>query len=492
MNFFKKKESEAIETTPEKHRENDGRDSVNIGTGFALDSSVRSTTAQAKIKYTRPEYNPQSRKAYYDNPEAHKAAIDRAFSSGDTVRDPYTGAELVKKQSDAKLKFGKDWQRHAAEADHIDPLSQIAKRTEKNPFLTTEDVREIGNADDNFQVMSRELNQTNKSVGKGGNTQQEWANDPTRMRGVAERSQTGETKEATSNRIREIGNAAQKRNDKRAFTKGVKNAVSTAHEAGKAGAQNAGVTTATMSSIMNITAVIKGEKSAEEALADTAVNTGKAALTGYVTGGGLTTLYQALSGSSSKFVQALTASNVPGKIITTVIITGDTLKRYGNGTISTQECLIELGEKGLNVATTGYSMAVGQALIPIPIVGAAVGALVGSMLTSELYHSLINQLNMKQLEHEERKRIINECEMVKMQAQRFRAELENYLYNYFYEYRNCFDGALSQIQYALQSGDADGIIGGANQITRKLGGAVAFDTVDEFASFLNSDTIDRF
>jgi hypothetical protein len=135
-------------------------------------------------------------------------------------------------------------------------------------------------------------------------------------------------------------------------------------------------------------------------------------------------------------------------------------------------------------------MAVGQALIPIPIVGGAVGALVGSMLTSNLYNGLINELQMKQLEHEERMRIIAECNAAAEQTRVFRAELESYLDSYFKEYRACFDNAISSMGLAYAMGDADDVIAGANDITRKLGGQVKFKTVSEFKSFLDSDEDD--
>lgn len=142
-------------------------------------------------------------------------------------------------------------------------------------------------------------------------------------------------------------------------------------------------------------------------------------MTGYAMGGGLTVVSQTLSYSSSEFVQALAKSNVPGKVITAVLVTGDTLKKWGNGEMTTQECLIQLGDKGLNMATMGYSMAVGQALIPIPVVGGAVGALVGAMLTTNLYNGLMNDLQTKQLEHQERMRIIAECNEAAEQARMF-------------------------------------------------------------------------
>lgn len=489
FDFWKKDKANSTEVVVRK-KEEDDKSKVKIGAGAALDASVKSSSVQANAKYARPAYNPQTRKAYYDDGSAHRNAIDKAFSSGKTVRDPYSGAELVKKQRDAKMKFGEEWQKHAAEADHIDPLSQIVKRTKKNPFLTTDDVREIGNSEDNFQVLSRKLNQGSRDIGKGGSTQAEWGDDAARMDGLADTIESGESIDKVSKRIKDKGRAAEKRNNERAFKKSFKNAVGTAHEAGKAGAQNAGVTALTMSGIMNVVSVIKGEKSGEDAVVDTIKDGGKAAVTGYVMGGGMTVVSQTLSYSSSEFVQALAKNNVPEKVITAVLVTGDTLKKWGTGEITTQECLIELGDKGLNMATMGYSMAVGQALIPIPIVGGAVGALVGSMLTSNLYNSLVNELQTKQHEHNERMRIIAECNAAAEQTRAFRAELETYLDSYFEEYKSCFDAAMSSMQLAFEMGDADGVIAGANEITRKLGGQVRYETVDEFKSFLDSDEED--
>lgn len=488
FDFLKKDKAKITEVTLK--RDNDDESKIKIGAGIALDASVRSSSAQANAKYSRPDYNPQTRKQFYDDGSAHKKAIDDAFANGKTVRDPYSGSELVKKQRDAKMQFGDDWQSHAAEADHIDPLSQIVNRTKKNPFLTIDDVREIGNSDDNFQVLSRKLNQGSKEVGKGGSTQHEWADDATRMDGLADNIESGESISEVSNRIKDTGKAAEKRNNSRAFKKGIKNAVGTAHEAGKAGAQNAGVTALTMSAIMNIVSVINGKKSGEDAVVDTIKDGGKAAVTGYAMGGGMTVVSQSLSYSSSEFVQVLAKNNVPGKVITAVIVTGDTLKKWGEGEITTKECLIQLGDKGLNMATMGYSMTVGQALIPIPIVGGAVGALVGTMLTSNLYNGLINELQTKQLEHEERMRIIAECNVAAEQARAFRAELESYLDSYFEEYRSCFDVAMSSMQLAYAMEDADSVIAGANDITRKLGGQVKYETVIEFKSFLDSDDDD--
>ena len=48
------------------------------------------------------------------------------------------------------------------------------------------------------------------------------------------------------------------------------------------------------------------------------------------------------------------------------------------------------------------------------------------------------------------------------------------------------------IQAALEKGNADGIIMGANQITQKLGGQIYYNNTNEFRTFLLSDSLDVF
>lgn len=90
----------------------------------------------------------------------------------------------------------------------------------------------------------------------------------------------------------------------------------------------------------------------------------------------------------------------------------------------------------------------------------------------------------------ERQRIIEECHIAAEQAKVFRQELQAYLDSYFKDYKDCFDMALSSMRFAYQIGDADGVIASANDITRKLGGKVYYETVDQFRDFLDDCLID--
>lgn len=463
----------------EKNKKRKKNNSAKIGAGYAVTQIAQSEVEKAAIKFAKPDTYTGNRNLY-DSGIAKSNAKKELFKSGEVI-DPYTGDRLVLTKAEAKRLYGDDWAKHLAESDHVIPLERIHEETKNNVWNTTDDIRDAANSEDNIRVASRKFNNA-----KRNRTNKEYVEDNEYMQ-----SKRVKVTEEGKKRAIEHGESAEISVKEKLKNKAIYNIAKTTHEAGIKSAQSAGITTFAMSGIMNIVDVIKGNKDVENAIEDTAKDIGKSTVTGYVMGGGLTAVSHSLSNSSSKFIQGLVKSNVPGKVITAVTATGATIKKWGNGEITTQECLIELGDKGLNMATMGYSMAVGQALIPIPIIGGAVGALVGSMLTSSYYNNLINKLKAKELEHQERMQIIEECHAVAEQTKEFREELEKYLSSYFQEYRECFDMALSSMRFAYQAGDADGIIAGANEITRKLGGQVYYDTVEQFESFLdNNDLVD--
>ena len=476
--FGRKKKTEIAEreVSPEE-REQQNRGSVQTGAGYAAAETARTMTQKASETFAKPDTYTGNRNLY-DSGTAKVAAKRKLFQSGQEVIDPYTGQHLVLTKSEAKQLYGEKWTEHLAESDHVKPLEQIYADTRNNVWNTTEDIRNAANSEDNIRVASRKFNNPKRS-----RTNAEYMEDAEYLQNKG----VSVTAEGRQQALRD-GELAEQSINRSLAGASVRNMVETGHEAGLAGAQNAGGMALTMSGINNLVAVVKGEKTGEEAVADTIKDGGKAAVAGYAMSGGLTVAAHSLSGSSSEFLQALGNSNVPGKVITAVVVTADTLKRWNDGEITTQQCMLEIGEKGLNMATMGYSMAVGQALIPIPIVGGAVGALVGSAMTSTYYHNLITQLQVKEMEHQERLQIISECRAAAAQEKAYREELEKYLEAYFQDYRNCFNSALNVLQFAWQTGDAEGMIAGANAITRKLGGTVNYDTMEEFERFMEDDS----
>lgn len=469
--FLKKKKSENNTS-----KENKGTE---IASGFVAAESTRQSVLQANKTFAKPS-NYTGNRNLYDSGAAKANVKIKSFENGQTPVDPYTNQALELRKIDAKAKYGSDWQNHLAEGDHITPVEKVFDQTKNKQWVKNEDIKNITNSEDNLQTVSRKFNNAKRS-----RTNEEFVNDTEYLEKTGVKLSEGGKEKAI-----EAGRKSQKIITKKIKQTEFKNALKTGHEAGVHAGTQAGLMALTMSGGMNIVAVLKGEKTVEEALKDTAKDGGKAAVTGYIVGNGLTVLGHTLSNSSSEFIQALVKSNVPGKVVTAVMATGGTLVRYGKGEINTEQCIIELGNTGANLATMSYAMAAGQALIPIPIVGAAVGAMVGSVLTTTVYNNLVDTIRIDKEAQQQRMYLIEESKKAAEQERAFRAELESYLDNYFKEYQHCFDVALSNIKTAWNLGDADGVISGANMITEKLGGKVHYNNMSEFKNFLSDNSTD--
>lgn len=447
LNFFKNKEK--------SEEDEKDKDLVKATVGLKITDSIHDSTIEAGKTFAKSEV--YDRKLYDSNyKETFK---EEFFKSNKEVVDLYTEKELVINQKIAKANYGEeDWAKHSAETDHIVPLEEIYNSHKNDKWITDADIKDVANKDENYEVISKSINSS-----KGAKTNEEFVNSVDEKHAISDKN-----KEAAIERGKKANNYIESSLN----SKATKNIIKTGHTAGINSMSSAGTSTLAASGILNLISYTKGDISGKEAIKNTVNDTIKSGATGYALGSSLTVISHSLSDSSSKFIQALVKSNVPGRIVTAVMMTGNTLKRYANNEITTQECIMEIGEKGINCATIGYVMAAGQTLIPIPIIGATIGALIGSVVISKYSNSIKETLKNKELEHQKRLKLIEEYQKSEKQAKEFKEELEEYLKSYFKEYQDCFDEALFDIRYSFQNGDADGVIAGANKITEKLGGKV--------------------
>ena len=466
-----------------KKKEKREKTAQTIGVGLTATESASKSIEQAANKFTDPKPVKYDRRLY-DSPTAKRQAKAEAFNTEGAVYDKYTGNEMVATIKEAKAKYGDDWQKHLAEADHTVSLKEIFDKKIKSPWLTNDDIKNAANCKENLELTSRSFNNAKRS-----RSNEEFVNDKKYLNKKGIKLQDGGKKNAIKKQ-----KTAKMAVNENLFVAQTKNIVETGHKAGMQGAISATEFSVTMSTITNIADVIAGEKDPEEAIANIIEDGGTAALTGYAMSSALTVVSHSLSTVSSEFVQALVKSNVPGNVITAVMATGDTLKRYAEGELSTQECILELGEKGINTVATGSAMVAGQAIIPIPVVGAAVGAFVGSAFTRiycDQIRSFLQEQERRQQEHEECQRTIAECRQALKAEKEYRKNLEFYMKRYFNEYWSDIDETLDKMQSAFANGDADGVIAGANKITRRLGGRVYYETLSEYRSYLRSNIIDE-
>lgn len=102
--------------------------------------------------------NPYKRKKYKENKEGNKL-----------IEDEYTdGSKIYRNTKDAKNRNFKNPTEKTSDVDHIIPLKEIHLRTEKNPMLSQQDVKEIGNIVDNYAITN---SKDNRSKGDKTNTE---------------------------------------------------------------------------------------------------------------------------------------------------------------------------------------------------------------------------------------------------------------------------------------------------------------------------------
>lgn len=237
-----------------------------------------------------------------------------------------------------------------------------------------------------------------------------------------------------------------------------------------------------ISIIQNCVALIKGEKDSKEAALSVAGDTTKAAAISFATGFSGTVIKGAMQNAKNTTLRALSKTNFAGTLVTTAVETGKTLRKYINGEISGLDCLEELGEKGTGQVSAAMFAVIGQASIPIPVVGGLIGSMVGYALSTAFYKEVVNTLKAEKLAKEERIRIEKECNEAILLIRKYRSEMNEVINNYLSDYSTTFNDAFSQMFLSLNMNDVDGFIGGANKITEKLNGQVAFRTFQEFES----------
>jgi hypothetical protein len=265
-----------------------------------------------------------------------------------------------------------------------------------------------------------------------------------------------------------------------------KDILKASHRAGVEQAKMGAVISGGISLIKNLVAVVKGEKKPDEAALTVAKDTGTGAAASYATAFAGVPIKGFMKNSGSAVMRGLSKTNLAGTVVTVTLETGKTLAKYFKGEIDGVACLTELGEKGAGLTASALFGAIGQIAIPLPVVGAMIGSMLGYALSSACYGQLVSALNAAKLAREERIRIEAECaEAVKMIRQ-YRAEIEADISRYLSEHIATFQEAFDGIKLALNTGDIDGFIAGANSITCKLGGKPQFNNLSEFNSLMES------
>ena len=157
-------------------------------------------------------------------------------------------------------------------------------------------------------------------------------------------------------------------------------------ESNKAGLESAALAatiTAAVTTVDNITQVMDGKITAQEAFLDVAKDTGAAGGIAYGTAFVSTAVAQTMSSSAHQMIRALGNSGVPAMVISVGVQSFDSITDYATGVIDAKELVSDLAENTAQVAGSMAGAAAASAIAGAAgtvITSAAAGAAAGSVV----------------------------------------------------------------------------------------------------------------
>ena len=263
-----------------------------------------------------------------------------------------------------------------------------------------------------------------------------------------------------------------------------KNIASYANKAGLQAAAVSAVVTAVTEGFSHVVKVIKGEETPNEAFKKVSGRVGKSAVMAYGTGFTVAAMAGVMQNAGSELIQSIGKSSLPVTIVSGCVDVSKILWKFGNHQIDFLECLTELGESGVGLIGSAVGGTIGSV---VPGIGTIIGGMVGYALTTACYGTFVELFADEKAARIERAEKEAMARKIIAEQRAYQQELNQMIDNSLKEYRACFDKALSDMKNALVTGDANSFIGGANAITRKLGGRPLFDNTDEFDAFMQNE-----
>ncbi|GHS49377.1 hypothetical protein VN1167_07390 [Helicobacter pylori] len=238
------------------------------------------------------------------------------------------------------------------------------------------------------------------------------------------------------------------------------------HEAGVGGLEGE-ILNGFVSFIKSIYECQKKGKDPKEAIKHTAIATLKGGAYSYSIAFGGSFLGGVMQNSANKLIQSFGKSSAPAMIVGAAVANFTVFARYFSGKIDEVELCKQLGRTNTSLLSGGTMAIAGQALIPIPVVGALIGGFVGAALSEAFF----NALNSKKVELARQKRIEieKECRESIRQLEIHQNQFKEVFERYFHGNVKFFNESFDELERALYAGDADLAIGVNNKIQKGLG-----------------------
>ncbi len=158
-----------------------------------------------------------------------------------------------------------------------------------------------------------------------------------------------------------------------------KDVANLSHQTGMNAMQTGALIACCVSSATNIYECIANGKDPNKAIKHTALATLKGGALSYFNAFSSSSLGGLMQSSANKIIKSLGKGLIPAMIVSALTTNTTILGRYFSGKIDEAELLKQLGKANTSLLSGGAMAVAGQALIPIPVVGALIGCFVRAM-----------------------------------------------------------------------------------------------------------------
>ncbi|GAA8494600.1 hypothetical protein KKKH51_07570 [Helicobacter pylori] len=258
-----------------------------------------------------------------------------------------------------------------------------------------------------------------------------------------------------------------------------KDVASVSHQAGMNAAQTGAWIGGGVSLVTNVYECIANGKDPMKAIKHTAIATLKGGVLSYGSAFASSSLGGLMQSSTNRIIQSLGKGSAPAMIVGACVANATVLTRYFSGKIDGTELCKQLVKANTTLVSSGAMAVAGQALIPIPVVGALVGGFVGAVLSETCFNALLKAREEAKLARQRRIEIERECREIIKLLEIYQNQFKEVFEKYFHETTKFFNQSFNELERASYAGDADLAIGVNNKIQERLGQKALFDNKQE-------------
>ncbi|WP_120939985.1 DUF456 domain-containing protein [Helicobacter pylori] len=266
-----------------------------------------------------------------------------------------------------------------------------------------------------------------------------------------------------------------------------KDVASVSHQAGMNAMQTGALIGGGVSLVTNVWECVANGKDPIKAFKHTTIATLKGGALSYGSAFASSFLGGLMQSSANKIIQSLGKGSIPAMIVSVAVANATVLTRYFSGKIDKAELLKQLGKANTTLVSSGAMAVAGQALIPIPVVGALIGGFVGAVLSETCLNSLLKAREEAKLARQRRIEIEKECREIIKLLKAYQNRFKEVFEQYFHETTKFFNQSFDELERALYALDADLAIGVNNKSRESLGQKALFDNSKEGWELITSN-----